>query len=54
MYEFIDAEKDAVTEAGEKKYSVVKMCDWLGVSTSGFYEWVCHERRRELAVGRAS
>jgi hypothetical protein len=23
MYEFIDAEKDAVTEAGEKKYSVV-------------------------------
>jgi putative transposase len=39
MYEFVDAEKDAVTEAGEKKYSVVKMCSWLGVSKSGFYEW---------------
>src|SRR3982074_2395335 len=56
MYEFIDAEKDAVTEAGEKKYSVVKMCDWLGVSTSGFYEWRCRpesttaQRRAYLAL----
>jgi len=56
MYEFIDAEKDAVTGAGEKKYSVVKMCDWLGVSTSGFYEWRCRpesttaQRRASLAL----
>ncbi len=30
-YEFIDAEK--------ADYSIVKMCEWLGVSRSGFYEW---------------
>lgn len=38
-YEFIDAEKDTLTEAGELKYSITKMCAWLGVSTSGYYEW---------------
>jgi len=37
-YEFIDAEKDA-TEQGEKKYTITSMCGWLGVSTSGYYEW---------------
>ena len=30
-YEFIDAQK--------AQYAIVKMCAWLGVSTSGFYEW---------------
>jgi putative transposase len=30
-YEFIDAQK--------AQYVIVKMCRWLGVSTSGFYEW---------------
>lgn len=39
LYEFIEAEKDAANEVGEKKYTVAKMCAWLGVSTSGFYEW---------------
>lgn len=38
-YEFIDAEK-ATTLDGAKKYSVVKMCEWMEVSTSGFYEWL--------------
>jgi putative transposase len=28
---FIDAEK--------ARYSIVKMCAWIGVSTSGYYEW---------------
>ena len=30
-YEFIDAEKAL--------YPIVKMCEWMAVSTSGFYEW---------------
>jgi transposase InsO family protein len=38
-YEFIDGEKATVTPTGEKKYSVVKMCAWMEVSKSGFYEW---------------
>jgi transposase InsO family protein len=38
-YELIDAEKDTMTETGERKYTITKMCDWLEVSTSGFYEW---------------
>lgn len=54
-YELIDAEKDTVTETGERKYTVIKMCDWLEVSTSGFYEWrgrpasATAERRARLA-----
>jgi hypothetical protein len=40
-YEFIDAEKDAMTETGEKKYTVVKMCEY----------WVC--RRRDFTSGAA-
>jgi putative transposase len=39
MYEFIDAEKAAVTDTGEKKYTITMMCAWLEVSTSGYYEW---------------
>lgn len=26
-------------ENGERKYTITKMCSWLGVSTSGYYEW---------------
>lgn len=44
-YEFIDAEKD--------NYPLTKMCDWAGVSRSGFYEWAgrptsATARRREM------
>ena len=38
-YEFIDAEKGTRTGAGERKYTITKMCEWLEVSTSGYYEW---------------
>jgi len=38
-YELIDAEKATLTETGEKKYTITTMCEWLGVSTSGYYEW---------------
>jgi putative transposase len=38
-YELIDAEKDTRTPDGARTYSVVKMCEWLEVSTSGYYEW---------------
>jgi putative transposase len=38
-YEFIEAEKEALTSEGALMYTITKMCGWLGVSTSGFYEW---------------
>ena len=38
-YELVDTEKASVTETGEKKYTIVQMCEWLEVSTSGYYEW---------------
>jgi len=38
-YELIDAEKATTTPDGAAKYSVVRMCEWLEVSTSGYYEW---------------
>lgn len=38
-YELIDAEKATLTEAGERKYTIVQMCAWLDVSTSGYHEW---------------
>lgn len=55
-FEFIDAEKDTMTGAGDRKYTITKMCAWLGVSTSGYYEWrdrpesATAARRAELAV----
>ncbi|MGB6162440.1 MAG: IS3 family transposase [Pseudonocardiaceae bacterium] len=39
-YELIDAEKATLTENGDKKYTITAMCEWLEVSTSGYYEWV--------------
>jgi transposase InsO family protein len=38
-YEFIDAEKATTTPEGAPKYPIVKMCAWMEVSTSGYYEW---------------
>ena len=39
-YEFIDEEKACVTSGGKPRYTIVKMCEWMEVSTSGFYEWL--------------
>jgi putative transposase len=55
-YELIDAEKATKTETGEKKYTITTMCSWLGVSTSGYYDWcdrpesATTQRRASLAV----
>ena len=39
-FEFIDAEYAAYQGSGERHVpSIVKMCRWLEVSRSGFYEW---------------
>jgi len=39
-FEFIDAEYAAYRESGHKYVpSIVKMCIWMEVSRSGFYEW---------------
>ena len=37
-YEFIDAECATLPAEGEAS-TVVQMCEWLGVSKSGFYDW---------------
>ena len=50
-YEFIDVEKATVSETGEKKYTIIVMCEWLGVSTSGYYEW-CDRPESATAVRR--
>ncbi len=50
-YELIDAEKATTTPAGVQRYSIVKMCEWLEVSTSGYYEW-CHRRQSATAARR--
>ena len=39
-FEFIDAEYAATSSANDTQApSIVKMCTWLGISRSGFYEW---------------
>jgi len=37
-YEFIDAECATLPAEGDAP-AVVQVCEWLGVSTSGFYDW---------------
>jgi putative transposase len=39
-YEFIDVEKATRDEHGQPKYRITLMCEWLEVSTSGYYEWL--------------
>ena len=57
MFEFIDAEYAANTSTSTADApSIVKMCAWLEVSRSGFYEWLDRplsataERREELKL----
>lgn len=33
------SEKYSLIEAEKARYAIVRMCDWLQVSTSGFYAW---------------
>ena len=56
-FEFIDAEYAAYQESGDEHVpSIVKMCRWLEVSRSGFYDWrsvpesATAKRRGELAL----
>lgn len=42
-YAFIEVEKACVNQDGSARYTVVAMCRWLEVSTSGFYEWLSRE-----------
>ncbi|MDH6236416.1 transposase InsO family protein [Cryobacterium sp. CG_9.6] len=52
-YEYIDSQKSEPTN----RNSVVKMCLWLAVSTSGFYHWAIRPQsataaRREALIAR--
>ena len=55
-YAFISAEKATRNTDGTPRYTVVLMCAWLAVSTSGFYEWCSRpasataQRRERLGV----
>lgn len=48
-YELIDVEKATRAATGDKKYTITAMCEWLEVSTSGYYEW---RDRPESATAR--
>ena len=57
IFEFIDAEYAAYRESSDICVpSIVKMCRWMEVSRSGFYEWrkapesATAKRRGELAL----
>jgi putative transposase len=55
-YEFIDAEY-ANPRAGKHAPAIVQMCRWLGVSKSGYYDWLARPQsaaaeRRELLKAR--
>ena len=59
-FEFIDVEYAAYQKSDEQYVpSIVKMCIWMEVSRSGFYEWrnapesATAKRRGELALIRA-
>ena len=52
-YAFIDAEYAAAPAACGSAPSITQMCEWLGVSKSGYYEWRSRpqsetEKRREM------
>jgi putative transposase len=56
-FEFIDAEYAATSSVNDTQApSIVRMCAWLEVSRSGFYEWrdrptsMTAQRREELAL----
>jgi putative transposase len=48
------SEKFAFIDAEKAGYPVVKMCVWLGVSTSGYYEWVDRPRPRPRPGGASA
>lgn len=60
-FEFIDVENATDNTANSPKPSIVKMCEWLEVSRSGFYDWSSRPasvtaRRRDdlkLYIGRS-
>ena len=49
------SEKFAFVDAEKARYPIMKMCSWLDVSTSGYYEWLDRppsataQRRKHLA-----
>lgn len=54
-----EGERACVTDSGKVKYTIVKMCAWMEVLTSGFHEWLSPSataRRRghlSLLIGKA-
>ena len=34
------SEKFALIDAEKAMFTILKMCEWLSVSTSGFYDWL--------------
>ena len=52
-YEFIDAEYAALAGDEACAPTITQMCEWLGVSKSGYYDWMSRpqsetEKRREI------